>query len=179
MEIISLDIKGYYYYNLTPTTDIIKDECSICKRSVLDVSYENIIDNSKIINNTEISIGKCGHFFHTECIKSWLTKDKNCPIDKTAWHYCRNVDTHTNLVLKSSNNVYNNYNNYKNYNYNTENRKIYNNQVKEIIKNKNFYPNDAVAGPVPVQVVELVAGHNIDINKNYYPYPTDAVIKAQ
>lgn len=137
MEIISLDIKGYYFYNLSPNTDIITDECNICKRSIHDASYQNIIDNTKIINNTEISIGKCGHFFHTECIKTWLEKEKTCPIDKNDWHYCRNVDTQTNLVLKTTNN------NYIKYNYNTENYKKHIEQLEEITKNKKFYPTDA------------------------------------
>ena len=39
----------------------------------------------------EVSITKCGHFFHSHCLNNWLAKQMNCP-------ECRSVVTRENFV---------------------------------------------------------------------------------
>lgn len=47
------------------TDDLLIDECSIC----LD----------KYIKNDKVSDLNCGHIFHKDCIKIWLSKNNTCP----------------------------------------------------------------------------------------------------
>lgn len=62
--------------------DIINKDCSYCKFALNESSpemYEKGVQ-SKVITNT------CGHGFHCECIKKWLTKSKLCPICMQKWN---------------------------------------------------------------------------------------------
>ena len=116
MEILKLDIIGSYYYK--PDIEIVSydgnvsqctKECVICKRSLLEPSYETISDNKNISNENEILIGKCGHVFHGDCLCKWLKTSECCPIDKVKWCLHRVADTTTKLVMFNSTNQ----NNYK------------------------------------------------------------------
>ena len=106
MEVLKLDIVGSYYYkpdieinhyesnNVTHTK-----ECVICKKSLFEPSYEMILDNSNIINDMQIVIGKCGHIFHNDCLNKWLNNNNTCPIDNIKWCQHRIADTTTKLVI--------------------------------------------------------------------------------
>ena len=95
MEIIKFDACGYY----TCETKNEKD-CIICKRSLYEPSYDQITDNTKLLNEQDIIIGKCGHCYHYDCMQKWLNAgNKNCPIDKVEWHTHRVADSMTKLVL--------------------------------------------------------------------------------
>ena len=52
--------------------------CSICLGDI------NLFDK-------EVSITKCGHFFHANCLNSWLAQQMNCP-------ECRTIVTRDNFV---------------------------------------------------------------------------------
>lgn len=115
MEILKLDIIGSYSYK--PDIEIASyegesakyiKECIICKRGLMEPSYETLSDNKNIMNEEDILIGKCGHMFHGDCLTKWLKTSECCPIDKVKWCLHRVADTTTKLVL------YENYNkNYK------------------------------------------------------------------
>lgn len=115
MEVLKLDIKGTYYYKsdieiTSYKNDSFIKECVICKKSLFEPSYEMISDNKKILNNTEIIIGKCGHIYHSDCLNRWLQTCNVCPIDKVKWCTHRIADTTTTLVLnqtKKFNNIKN------------------------------------------------------------------------
>ena len=109
MEVLKLDIVGSYYYK--PDIEIISyggnvsqytKECVICKRSLLEPSYEMVSDNKNISNDNEILIGKCGHIFHGDCLCKWLKTSECCPIDKVKWSLHRVADTTTKLVMYNS-----------------------------------------------------------------------------
>ncbi len=51
-------------------------DCTICRQSINNNSIY-AIEKGFI---SEIDKGKCGHFFHSECIKPWLISNKKCPI---------------------------------------------------------------------------------------------------
>jgi len=116
MEVLKLDIIGSYSYK--PDLEIVCynennsqyiKECVICKRSLLDPSYETLSDNKNIINDNEILIGKCGHIFHGDCLCKWLKTSECCPIDKVKWCLHRVADTTSNLVMYNTSSQ----NNYK------------------------------------------------------------------
>ncbi len=106
MEVLKLNIVGSYSYK--SDIDIISykssdnkysKECVICKKSLLEPSYEMVSDNKNILNEPELVIGKCGHIFHGDCLGRWLKTCQTCPIDKVKWCLHRVADTTTNLVI--------------------------------------------------------------------------------
>lgn len=149
MEIIKMNVKGYYFY-CPPIENYEKHlnkqkligECAICKRCVLEASYEIITDNSKINTDIQITTGKCGHMFHSECINSWLKTCNICPIDKVKWQTFRNVDTTTKLIL-NQNEKCENIKSFDEYNFNKQdgsNKNIYIKKMKK--KNGGIYPGE-------------------------------------
>lgn len=151
MEIVKLNVKGYYFY--CPDLQIenyekhlnkkkLLNDCAICKRYIMEPSYESVTNNTNIIAETEITIGKCGHMFHSECINSWLKTNNICPIDKVSWQTFRVADTVTKLILKSNENtgvIKNKFEKHKFY------HKKYNKMVepiKAMKKNANNYPGE-------------------------------------
>jgi hypothetical protein len=109
MEIIKLNVSGYYFY--CPDLQIenydkhlnkkkLLNECAICKRFIMEPSYDSITNNRNITQESDITIGKCGHMFHSDCINSWLKTNNSCPIDKVGWQTFRIADSFTKLVLK-------------------------------------------------------------------------------
>lgn len=114
MEVLKLDIVGTYSYK--PDIDVISydgnvcqciKECIICKRNLMEPSYEMLSDNKNISNENEILIGKCGHVFHGDCLCKWLETSECCPIDKVKWCLHRAVDTTTKLVMYNTTNTTN------------------------------------------------------------------------
>lgn len=106
MEVLKLDIVGSYLYK--PDIEIATynennsqytKECIICKRTLLEPSYEIISDNKNILNDNDILIGKCGHIFHGNCLCNWLKTSECCPVDKVKWCLHRVADTTTKLVM--------------------------------------------------------------------------------
>lgn len=109
MEILKLDIVGTYSYK--PDMNIVSydsndfqhtKECIICKRGLMEPSYEMLSDNKNISTDNDILIGKCGHMFHGDCLCKWLEKSECCPIDNVKWCFHRVVDTTTKLVMYDS-----------------------------------------------------------------------------
>tara|TARA_B100000963_G_C22417035_1_gene575927 strand:+ start:172 stop:447 length:276 start_codon:yes stop_codon:yes gene_type:complete len=45
-----------------------------------DKDYECIICLEEFNENETVSITKCGHLYHTQCIYSWFLKKRTCPI---------------------------------------------------------------------------------------------------
>jgi hypothetical protein len=116
MEIVKLDVHGYYFYkpdlqieNYDKYIDKKKllSECAICKRAILESSYEAITNLEYLNQENKITVGKCGHMFHSECINSWTKTNNICPIDKVAWQTFRVADSQTKLILKSEKKSFN------------------------------------------------------------------------
>ena len=69
-ENTNLLIKNHTYYsklNSEDESDNFLEECSICFEEIKDKDLKSL---------------KCGHFFHKNCIDSWLKINPICP-------YCR------------------------------------------------------------------------------------------
>ena len=47
-----------------------------------------------------ISIGKCGHLFHTHCIKAWQQQYICCPFECGNWKTEKEVIKYNNMELK-------------------------------------------------------------------------------
>ena len=120
MRVISSNIFGSYSYkpdidirNYENGQEVTKKaiiECVICRRNLCEPSYETITDNKKIFRETDITIGKCGHLFHSDCIDEWLKKCDKCPIDNVKWCFHREIDSTTRLVIDNKDNNKNNNN---------------------------------------------------------------------
>ena len=179
MEIIKLNATGYYFY--CPDLQIenydkhlnkkkLLNECAICKRFILEPSYDSITNNRNIVHESEITIGKCGHMYHSDCINSWLKTNNVCPIDKVGWQTFRIADSFTKLVLKEDK-----FDKTSNSKFISHNKKdIFNNQVNkfypkkynkiiEPIKNmKKFagnYPGEA--GKNNIDAEQVILNHNL------------------
>ena len=86
IKLKSLDCTTMWKYNFPQNTE---DKCQICRRSIMAPSHEDI-NNKNLISR--ISIGKCGHAFHSECIKNYCKKNVSCPIDYTQWETSKELE---------------------------------------------------------------------------------------
>ncbi len=133
IEIVNANIIGYYSYK--PDIEIVaygvkqeaSKECVICKKSLLEPSYDTVSDNTNIFNECDVVIGKCGHMFHSDCIGNWLTSSNQCPIDKVEWKIHRIADSVTNLVMEKN----------RKCNHFHQDKKIFNDARKKYLKNRS------------------------------------------
>lgn len=49
-------------------TDLMQEECPICSQKLF------------VIDGDNISVTKCGHIFHQECLELWLNENRICPM---------------------------------------------------------------------------------------------------
>jgi RING-box protein 1 len=62
------------------------EKCSICYNHLNEKCATCLSENNDILNHIcTISLGGCGHAFHTHCINKWTNDVKTCPIDKSPW----------------------------------------------------------------------------------------------
>jgi len=108
-EITGIKLVGSYIFDLPKN-----EECTICRNSLHTASIYN---QEKGLDSYIVS-GSCGHSYHNECIKSWIEKNKYCPICFEKWETIKNNNElePTNKVDKSDyyKNLIDNYKNKKN-----------------------------------------------------------------
>lgn len=111
-EITGIKLVGSYIFDLPKN-----EECTICRNSLHTASIYN---QEKGLDSYVVS-GTCGHSYHNECIKSWIEKNKYCPICFEKWESTKNNNEleNTNKVDKSDyyKNLIDNYKNKKNIDY--------------------------------------------------------------
>jgi hypothetical protein len=91
IKIEQLNIVGSWDY---PETKITNNTCNLCKRNIMAPSYDSI---SRGKCDTKISVGKCKHCFHTDCINNTLKANKStlCPICITPWNFDKELDSNS------------------------------------------------------------------------------------
>ena len=88
LKLKSLDCIASWKYNFPQNTE---DKCQICRRSIMAPSPEDITNNNL---TSKITIGKCGHAYHSYCINNYCNKNVSCPIDYTQWEKLKDIDHH-------------------------------------------------------------------------------------
>ena len=86
LKLNSLECTAVWKYNFPQNTG---GKCQICRRSIMAPSYEDINSHNLV---SRISVGKCGHAYHTECIKTYCKKNISCPIDFTHWNTLKEIE---------------------------------------------------------------------------------------
>jgi RING-box protein 1 len=71
IKIKNMNIISSWSYISDKNTD-----CTICRQSINNNSVY-AVEKGLV---SEVCNGKCGHIFHSECIKPWLQNSKRCPI---------------------------------------------------------------------------------------------------
>jgi hypothetical protein len=92
ISIERLNIVGHWHLPETGVTDHI---CNLCKRDIMAPSFDNLTKGKK--SNTKITMGKCRHCFHTDCIETMLKSKatSSCPICGTPWNVEKELDSNT------------------------------------------------------------------------------------
>jgi hypothetical protein len=84
IQIEQLNFIGHWEY---PCTKISDNKCNICNKHIM--FSPNFTNNDKY--NTNITVGKCKHSFHTNCINTADT----CPTCLTNWSSEKVLDNNT------------------------------------------------------------------------------------
>ena len=143
----------------------------------MEPSYDSITNNRNITQESNITIGKCGHMYHSDCINSWLKTSNTCPIDKVEWQTFRIADSFTKLVLKDKDNKLDNFSNSTNKKKYFSNRENNNYPVKykkmpyvenSIINNSNINTNN-MGG------MEILSSQVNEWNKYGSEWPTESI----
>jgi hypothetical protein len=93
MEVVNLDIHMIHNLDHIHVTENI---CKLCKRNLAAPTLEDIQTGTI---NSKVSLGKCGHSFHSSCIDKYIKAGNiSCPIDMTSWNLNRELDQ--NIVFK-------------------------------------------------------------------------------
>jgi anaphase-promoting complex subunit 11 len=84
-EVKSVSFFTSSVHNLPQAQEI----CTICHSNL---NAPSLYRQDKIIDYVIIT-GKCGHTFHSECINTWIDKNKNkkCPTCSQTWEYSPTV----------------------------------------------------------------------------------------
>lgn len=62
------------------------EKCSICHNLLTEKCAPCLENSTNIIDTTcKVSMGQCGHAFHSHCIEKWIKDVKVCPIDQSPW----------------------------------------------------------------------------------------------
>ena len=112
LTIDGVDLIFDYNYRATEITD---HKCRICSKHLMEPIYDKKLNSI----DTRVSLGKCGHSFHTKCIEILSNVNKKidqpvtdllCPIDQTTWIQKRildNKNTFSKLILSDVNYIEN------------------------------------------------------------------------
>ncbi len=91
IKLKQLNCDGVWNYNFIKDNDA---KCQICRKSLMAPSYEDL-NNKKLISR--ISLGKCGHAYHSTCINTYCKKNVSCPIDFTTWSQLKELESNNTM----------------------------------------------------------------------------------
>ena len=103
IELEQLNIVATWNYTQTANSN---NMCNICKHHIMASPLEKI---NKGLFDTKIVLGKCKHYFHSDCIVNLhkKTSTTSCPICLTPWNEECELNANRNFKQLQSNTVSN------------------------------------------------------------------------
>ena len=83
MEQVAIDIKSL---EVCIGYEFDQDDCKICNGSLMAPSVNDLNDNKKSNIDLMVTVGKCGHYFHKQCIQNVSQNNyTSCPTCNLVW----------------------------------------------------------------------------------------------
>lgn len=87
-SVSSMKLDYQWIYN---GADFSDNKCGICKRLIDAPTIDNIKKGNII---SECVKGKCGHFYHADCMNVLVKNNKfSCPVCNILWQYDKKLST--------------------------------------------------------------------------------------